>query len=67
MLTVEQKETFNQLKQTFMSEAGDLIQSNEIRKVEEATLLSQIKQKTEVIQDFKQEEDNTRVLLANSI
>ena len=61
MLSDEQKERYAQLKQQYVLEAGELIQKNEMLKREDETLVSQINQKTEVINSFKQEEENTRV------
>ena len=50
-------------KQLSVEDIDDMIQKNEILKREEETLVSQISQKTEVINSFKQEEENTRVVL----
>ena len=60
-MTESQKEQYYQLKQQFLAEAGDLIQLNEIKKREEELLTSQIHQKEEIIQNFLQEQENTRV------
>ena len=65
VLSIEQKEEYNQLKQVYLQEAGELIQMNEIKKREEETLVSQIKQKNETLQNYLSEETNTKVIQNN--
>ena len=46
----------------YLQAAGELIQMNEIKKREEETLVSQIKQKNETLQNYLSEETNTKVI-----
>lgn len=55
------------MKQSYLAEAGSLLQKNEILKRSEDTLVSRINQKKEVLNNYKQEEENTKVMIWRGI